>query len=227
MLTGWQEIDEKLVYFTPEGPMAVGRQEIDGVTHWFGSDGVEIILVNPWNSIPEDYAPEIVEVTGWWWKSSAVCHDALQEMLQACRDAGLNPYIGSAYRTNGDQRWLFNNKVQKLMNEGYAEADAKRLAATVVAIPGTSEHELGLAFDLADNDYRDLNEAQEGTPVQKWLMENSWRFGFILRYPNNKSDVTGIIYEPWHYRYVGKQVAQEIYESGLCLEEYLESLTPQ
>ena len=227
MLTGWQEIDGKLVYFTPDGPMAVGKQEIDGVTHWFGSDGVEILLVNPWNFMPEDYAPEVVEVTGWWWKSSVVCHDALQEMLQACRDAGLKPYIASAYRTHGDQRWLYNNKVQNLMNQGYGEEEAKRLAGTVIAVPGTSEHELGLAFDLTDDSYRNLDEAQENTAVQKWLMENSWRYGFILRYPNNKSEVTGIIYEPWHYRYVGKEIAQEIYESGLCLEEYLEAITPR
>mgnify|MGYP002520046564 FL=1 len=135
-----------------------------------------------------------------------------------------DPYIGSAYRTHGDQVYLYNNKIQRLINEGYSEEEARKLAGTVVAVPGTSEHELGLAFDLVDNDYRNLDEAQENTAVQKWLMENSWRFGFILRYPSDKSEITGIIYEPWHYRYVGKHEAQKIYESGLCLEEYLESL---
>ena len=108
---------------------------------------------------------------------------------------------------------------------GIDEAGRGPLAGTVVAVPGTSEHELDLAFDLVDDSYRNLDDAQEETPVQKWLMENSWEYGFILRYPNSKSDVTGIIYEPWHYRYVGKHIAKEIYNSGLCLEEYLDSLT--
>lgn len=224
MLTGWLCVDENWYYLNDDGSMAVGKTEVDGEILYFGSDGLQILLVNPWNFLPDDYDPEIVDVEGWWWKSNAVCYDALQEMLQACRDAGLTPYIASAYRTHGDQIYLYNNKIQRLINEGYSEAEAKELAGTVVAVPGTSEHELGLAFDLVDDSYRNLDEAQENTAVQKWLMENSWRYGFILRYPNEKSDITGIIYEPWHYRYVGKHEAQKIYESGLCLEEYLESL---
>ena len=92
----------------------------------------------------------------------------------------------------------------------------------VVAVPGTSEHQLGLAVDLVDLDNQNLNESQEETAVQKWLLGNSWKYGFILRYPNDKRGLTGIIYEPWHYRYVGKDAAREIYETGVCLEEYLE-----
>ena len=224
MLTGWLCVDENWYYMKDDGSMAVGKTEVDGGPLYFGSDGLQILLVNPWNFLPEDYDPEIVDVEGWWWKSNAICYPALQEMLQACRDAGLTPYIASAYRTHADQIYLHNNKIQRLINEGYSEAEARELAGTVVAVPGTSEHELGLAFDLVDDSYRNLDEAQENTAVQKWLMENSWKYGFILRYPNDKSEITGIIYEPWHYRYVGKYEAQKIYESGLCLEEYLESL---
>ena len=224
MLTGWQEIYGQLYYFKESGALATGKVEIDGQNRYFGSDGSEILLVNPWNFLPEDYDPEIITINGWQ-HSNAICYDALMEMLQACRNAGLQPYIASAYRTHSDQTWLYNNKIQRLIAEGYSEADARKLAGTVVAVPGTSEHELGLAFDLVDDSYRNLDDAQEETPVQKWLMENSWEYGFILRYPNSKSDVTGIIYEPWHYRYVGKHIAKEIYNSGLCLEEYLDSLT--
>lgn len=224
MLTGWLGIDDNWYYMKEDGSMAVGKTEIDGETLYFGPDGLQILLVNPWNFLPEDFDPEIVDIEGWWWKSNAICYEPLMEMLQACRDAGLTPYIASAYRTHGDQKHLHSNKIQRLIAEGYSEAEAKVLAGTVVAVPGTSEHELGLAFDLVDNSYRNLDEAQENTAVQKWLMENSWKYGFILRYPNDKSAITGIIYEPWHYRYVGKLVAQQIYESGLCLEEYLESL---
>ena len=83
---------------------------------------------------------------------------------------------------------------------------------------------MGLAVDLVDRNYQQLDESQENTPAQKWLMEHCWEYGFILRYPNSKSEITGIIYEPWHYRYVGVEEALKIRDSGLCLEEYLESL---
>lgn len=224
MSTGWVEIEGQRYYFKENGAMATGKVVIDEVNRYFASNGEEVILVNPWNFTPEDYDPEIVLINDWQ-KSSSVCRDALVEMLEDCKKAGLTPYIASAYRTHGDQIWLHNNKIQRLIAEGYSEAEAKVLAGTVVAVPGTSEHELGLAFDLVDNSYRNLDEAQENTAVQKWLMENSWKYGFILRYPNDKSEITGIIYEPWHYRYLGKTIAKEVYESGLCLEEYLDSLT--
>ena len=93
-----------------------------------------------------------------------------------------------------------------------------------MAVPGTSEHQLGLAVDIVDTANQHLDESQETTDVQKWLLQNSWKYGFILRYPSDKSDITGIIYEPWHYRYVGKDAAKAIYEEGICLEEYVARL---
>ena len=92
-----------------------------------------------------------------------------------------------------------------------------------MAVPGTSEHQLGLALDIVDRSNQNLDESQEDTAVQQWLMKHSWEYGFILRFPTGKSDVTGIIYEPWHYRYVGKEAAKEIYDRGICLEEYLDA----
>ena len=89
-------------------------------------------------------------------------------------------------------------------------------------MPGTSEHQLGLAVDIVDISNQHLDASQENTAVQKWLMEHSWEYGFILRYPNEKSEITGIIYEPWHYRYVGREDAEQIHTLGVCLEEYLE-----
>ena len=109
------------------------------------------------------------------------------------------------------------------MAAGYDAEEADQKAATVVARPGTSEHELGLAVDIVDADYQQLDEGQASTPVQQWLMEHCWEYGFILRYPDGKSDLTGIIYEPWHYRYVGVETAQALRESGQCLEEYLQA----
>ena len=103
-----------------------------------------------------------------------------------------------------------------------SEEEAKVEAAKAVAIPGTSEHQLGLAVDLVDANMQDLTSAQESTETQKWLMANSWRYGFIHRYPNGKTDITGIIYEPWHYRYVGRTAAAQIHELGVTFEEYID-----
>lgn len=223
LLTGWLKIGEDRYYLRSDGSRFTGRLELEGQTYYFGPDGVEIVLVNPWNFIPEDYATELTLVDGWHY-GSVRCADALKQMLQDCRNAGYSPIICSAFRTHEDQVYLYERKIQRLMNQGYSKEEATSLAGTVVAVPGTSEHELGLAFDLVDESYQILDEGQEKTPVQKWLMANAWQYGFILRYPNDKSALTGIIYEPWHYRYVGKALAQELYQSGLCLEEYLAEL---
>lgn len=150
------------------------------------------------------------------------CLPALEQMLDACRSAGLSPFICSAYRTQETQASLFEDKVQSLRWEGYAEQEAREKAAMVVAPPGTSEHQLGLAVDIVDEYAPELTDAQENTATQRWLMQHSWEYGFILRYPTEKSSITGIVYEPWHYRYVGEQAAQQIYEQGVCLEEYLD-----
>ena len=117
---------------------------------------------------------------------------------------------------------LYEDKIARLIDEGVDPAEAPAIAAQSVAVPGTSEHQLGLALDIVDYYYPLLNEAQEDTYTQQWLMEYSWLYGFILRYPNGTTDITGIIYEPWHYRYVGEEAAKEIHELGVTLEEYLE-----
>ena len=116
---------------------------------------------------------------------------------------------------------LFDNKVSYFLAKGLSEEAARTEAAKVVAVPGTSEHQLGLAVDIVDADYQLLDDAQANTPVQQWLLEHCWEYGFILRYPADKEAVTGIIYEPWHYRYVGEDNAKAIRDSGLCLEEWL------
>ena len=112
----------------------------------------------------------------------------------------------------------------RLLGEGVAYDQAPVVAARSVAVPGTSEHQLGLAVDIIDELYVNLDYWQQFTSVQQWLMANCSDYGFILRYPNEKSEITGIIFEPWHYRYVGVSTAKAIEESGLTLEEYLEAL---
>lgn len=185
------------------------------------SEAWNLRLVNPWNTLPSDYTVALTQMRSGH-SIDERAYPQLQQMMDDCRAGGLNPLICSSYRTREKQETLFNNQVNALIAQGYSQVDAKTEAGKSVAVPGTSEHELGLALDIVDTDNQNLDQSQEDTPVQKWLMENSWRYGFILRYPNGKSEITGIIYEPWHYRYVGKDAAREIFESGLCLEEYLE-----
>ncbi len=224
MQTGWLETGEGMYYLQADGAMARGAVSIDGQNHFFTRAGLEIPVANPWNMIHETYTPDLVEAENGY-QVDRSCVDSLLAMLQACRKDGYNAQITSAYRDHDLQVYLYNRKVDYFLSCGYGLDEAKLEAGTIVAVPGTSEHELGLAVDLVDNSYWVLDEAQENTPAQKWLMEHCWEYGFILRYPNSKSGVTGIIYEPWHYRYVGTEVARDLRTTGLCLEEYLAVLS--
>ena len=183
-------------------------------------DAPELILVNRWNAIPDDYTVHEI-AAGNNQTVDKLCYDALMNMLGDCQAEGLEPLVCSGYRDLALQTQLYETKIARLVSTGFSRGDAESRAGTEVAYPGTSEHHTGLAVDLVDMNYQGLDEAQEQTAVQQWLMKNSWKYGFILRYPNGKSDITGIIYEPWHYRYVGLDAAEAIYEQGICLEEYL------
>lgn len=188
-----------------------------------GPEDWQLLLVNPWRALPEGYTVELQKVKGGH-AVDARAYPDLRRMLDDCRAAGLRPLICSSYRSQKTQQRLYENKIRRLMREGLSREEATAQAGTVVAVPGTSEHQTGLAVDLVDKSYQHLDDAQASTDVQQWLMENSWKYGFVLRYPADKSDVTGIIYEPWHYRYVGESAAREMRELGLCLEEYIEWL---
>lgn len=216
---GWMEIDGQRYYFGADGAMAVGQVEIEGETYYFSPHGVQMLLVNPWNPLPEGYTVELETVEHF--DIATECADALQQMLDDCRAAGFNPAICSTYRTQSDQEFLYNRKVKNVMALGYNEEEAKVLAAKEVAVPGTSEHQLGLAVDLVDDHYWVLDDRQAQRPTQQWLMEHCWDYGFILRYPVGSTEITGIVYEPWHYRYVGIEIAAELRELNITLEEYL------
>ncbi len=228
-VTGWQEIEDSTYYFREDGTMATGEVIIDGTACHFTSQGKRVIMVNPWNYVPADYVPDLVSLTSdHGVQGSQVdrsCYDALIAMIDDCNKVCPKAYVVSSYRTLQQQVDNYNRKVQYYVNQGYDKETAKVEAATIIAIPGTSEHQLGLAVDIVDTRLWSLVKEQEDLPAQKWLMENSWKYGFILRYPSDKIDVTGIIYEPWHYRYVGKELAAELYALGLTLEEYIHSLT--
>ena len=183
----------------------------------------QLLLVNKNNKIPENFDVELESVE----KNHKVdkrIASSLKQMLSDARNQGLSPVICSSYRTNSKQTQLFNNKVKQYTDFGYSNSEAEELASYWVTIPGTSEHEIGLAVDIVSKNYQKLDEKQEETAEQKWLMENSYKYGFILRYPTDKKDITMINYEPWHYRYVGIENATYIKEHDLCLEEYIEYL---
>ena len=179
-----------------------------------------LVLVNPWHPLPEDYQFELTTVTGKY-KIDSRCADALGQFLADCKAAGHTPYICSAYRTWDDQVYLFDKKVKSFTSKGYSEEEAKILAAKETAVPGTSEHQLGLAVDILCQSRPWLDEGQAKTATQQWLMANCHKYGFILRYPKGTTPITGIIYEPWHYRYVGVEIATEIMTKGITFEEYL------
>ena len=180
-----------------------------------------IRLVNCWNPLPEDFAVELASVDGKY-EMDARAVEPLQRMLEDCRAAGLEPMICSAYRTQEYQVDLFEKQVRKQKWFGLQGEEAVAAAAEVVAQPGTSEHQTGLAVDLCAADYQLLDEKQEQTPEFQWLREHCASYGFILRYLPGTTELTGIIYEPWHFRYVGETAAQEIMEAGITLEEYLQ-----
>lgn len=184
-----------------------------------------LVLVNPWYPLPEDYTFELSKVTGKY-KIDSRCADALKQFLADCKAAGHTPFICSAYRTWDDQTYLFDKKVKSFTSKGYSEEEAKILAAKETAVPGTSEHQLGLAVDILCESRPWLDEGQAKTETQKWLMANCHKYGFILRYPKGTTDITGIIYEPWHYRYVGVEIATEIMTKGITFEEYLGLIGP-
>lgn len=222
--SGWIGMDGFDYYFYTDGAPAQGKLTIDGTDHYFASTGQHLLLVNPWHPLPEDYTVELVPITETH-QIAAIAYEDYLDMMTDCKAAGHVPAVCSSYRTQEYQEMLYRNRIDRYVWAGHTEEKATELAGQSVAIPGTSEHQLGLALDIVDNNNWHLDESQAEMPTQQWLMANSWRYGWILRYPSEKSEITGIIYEPWHYRYVGRTVAKEIFEMGVCLEEYLEILT--
>lgn len=167
-----------------------------------------LVLVNAQNKLPEGFSVSLTKLPDGL-EIDKRCYSDLQAMLDACKAEGLYPRLEAAYRTEEQQSEQFEAKIRELRDQGMKPAEAEQKAAQSVAAPGHSEHQLGLAVDIADAD------------AQLWLMEHSWEYGFLLRYPEGKTAQTGFDYDPGHYRYVGREVAAEMWEAGLCLEEYL------
>ena len=180
-----------------------------------------LMLVNPWNPLPDNYEPQLVFLGDGIYMDERAA-GPLTKMLQACLADGYMSVPISGYRTQEYQQELFDNKVERLLRDGWPEDRVYEEAAKSVAVPGTSEHQLGLAMDILDVNNPNLDITQEWTNAQRWLMKHCTEYGFILRYPNGSTEITGIIYEPWHYRYVGKATAAAVSASGQVFEEYLQ-----
>lgn len=199
-----------------EGPLDFGNTF--NIIHHTADEsrGWNLILVNRDNYIPKDYKIDLITLSNGEQVDSRIYPD-LQAMFDDARAAGLQLFVRAGYRTQEKQQELLGEKTEAYRNEGYSRSEAEKLAKEWVAVPGISEHQLGLAVDINADTSVCSKDA-----VYSWLAENSHKYGFILRYPPDKKEITGVINEPWHYRYVGKEAAEEMHSSGLCLEEYIQ-----
>lgn len=226
--TVYEEIDEK-----PHGQV---REELDGEANnnglaekvnnkdleEAGINDWRLFLVNEYNPVPDDYKFELSNIDSIRKFDSRAMED-LKKLVEDCRrETGDVIWAQSTYRDENEQKTVFDRRVQKYIDMGNSKEEAEKLAATVTSRPGTSEHHIGLAvdFNYAETEF-------ENTAAFKWLTENAHKYGFILRYPKGKESITGIMYEPWHFRYVGREHAEVIKSKGFCLEEYIVYLIHQ
>ena len=185
----------------------------------FSRDDWKIMLVNKQHPFPEDYSFPLGTISG-----SMRCDERiiqpLLDMMKAARQDGVSLIICSPYRDRDRQTMLFNNKIDRYMEAGMSYMDAYNLASQAVTVPGSSEHQVGLAIDIITDGYSSLDEGFGNTAAGKWLKENSYKYGFILRYPAGKEEITSIEFEPWHFRYVGVDAATIMAQNDMCLEEF-------
>lgn len=189
----------------------------------FDKSDWKLLLINKEHTIPDDYTFTLGTIKG-----SMKCDERilgpLTEMFTAAAQDGINLVVCSPYRDISRQEYLFDRKMKFYIGRGYSYIDAYKEASSVVTVPGASEHQIGISLDIICDTYSQLNEGFGDTVAGRWLMDNAHRYGFILRYPKDKEEITGIIYEPWHYRYVGVEAATIIHEKNICLEEFIENL---
>lgn len=190
----------------------------------FSADDWRLVLINKQHSVPDNYEVKLGSINTL--KGSMKCDERIiDDMLNMFTDAkeeGIVLAVCSPYRDLEYQEMLFNRKMKRYMGMGMSYMEAYQLSSQVVTVPGASEHQIGLALDIVCNEYMTLDEGFGETDAGKWLAENSCKYGFILRYPQGKEYITGIDYEPWHFRYVGKDAATLIMERGITLEEFWE-----
>ena len=181
-------------------------------------NGRELILVNSEYTVPDDFEIDLITLSNGE-QIDRTAYEFLQEMFDDMRAEGYYPCVASGYRSEEEQQQIFEEKYIAYREEGYSKGEARKLTEKWVAEPGKSEHQLGLAADINPDRKKSSDE------VYDWLEENSYKYGFVQRYPSDKTEITGISYEPWHYRFVGEKAAEEMYRMNLCLEEYIEYIS--
>lgn len=189
----------------------------------FDRNDWKLLLVNKTHTIPEDYTFTLGTIKG-----NMKCDERiikpLMDMFAGAKEDGVNLIVCSPYRDMSRQEYLFERKMKNYINMGYSYIDAYKVSSQAVTVPGASEHQIGLSLDILCDSYNTLDDGFGETEAGKWLVENSYKYGFILRYPEGKEYVTGIMYEPWHFRYVGVEAATVMHDNNLTLEEFVESL---
>lgn len=191
-------------------------------TPQFDAGDWKLVLINKQHPIPEDYSFSLGKIKTI--KGNMECNERIKDelllMMQAASEDGITLAICSPYRDLNYQEYLFNRKIRAYMKEGMSYMEAYSISSQAVTVPGASEHQIGLAIDIISNTYSKLDEGFAETDAGIWLAQHCAEYGFILRYPKGKEAITSIEFEPWHFRYVGKDAAKVIMEEGICLEEF-------
>lgn len=199
-----------------------GSTKLSSISN-LSKDDWQLVLVNKQHPVPDDYTFTLGTIKGNM-KCDVRIIDDLMDMMQAAKADGINLVICSPYRDYNRQTVLFNRKIDYYMEKGYSYLEAYKISSMTVTVPGASEHQIGLALDIVSTTYSALDIGFGETKAGLWLKEHCDEYGFILRYPLGKEYITGIQYEPWHFRYVGKEAAANIMERDITLEEFLEDL---
>lgn len=181
-----------------------------------------LVLVNKDNPLKDDYDADLIYICNGRLQASSRLYDSLTKMLADAAEEGFQCWVASAYRSRQKQQDLIDEDVSKLMHSGMSYENALTEVYKETMPAGCSEHETGLALDILCSGNTRMDQSQENEPGNKWLKENCYKYGFILRYPSDKSGITGVNYEPWHFRYVGKKAATFIMKNNLTLEEFLQ-----
>ena len=188
----------------------------------FSAEDWKLVLINKQHPVPDNYTFKLGDIKTI--KGNMQCDeriiDELLSMMQAAEKDGVTLAICSPYRDLNRQKYLFNRKIEIYMSKGMSYMEAYCISSQAVTVPGASEHQIGLAIDIVSDDYITLDEGFADTDAGKWLAEHSYEYGFILRYPKGKEYITSIEYEPWHFRYVGKEAAAVMANENLTLEEF-------
>lgn len=212
--TGFLEAEGETYYYLPNGMMAKGQVTVEDTNWFFDASGKRVIFVNFENPMRHEFTPVLVKWRNFTLETETAA--ALDAMITAGEDLGYEFSFNASYRTIQKQQNIWDKRYKQYINQGMTPEEANRQVGLSVAVPGYSEHHTGLAADI-DSTWSGLS----------WLAENCWQYGFIVRYPEGKTEFTGIIHEPWHFRYVGTELAKELYDSDLCMEEYMLMLTQQ